>query len=169
MILRPAILFAVGATLLLMVVRRMRQQKLKERHALVFIFTSIPFLILAIWPDAIELLSDVLGISMSTVMLLGVSVFLILLIFELLTIVSVMDRKISTLAQMVGILNEKMRLIERRQQDDAFGPSAESHSRDPEITTQVPPTWSSLKENIVIAEDKRNKEVAASTVKAAAQ
>ena len=48
-------------------------------------------------------------------MLLCVSVFLILLIFELPSIVSVLDWKVSTLAQMVGVLNEKMQLMERQQ------------------------------------------------------
>jgi len=46
-------------------------------------------------------------------MLFGVSVFLILIVFELLTIVSVQDRKITTLAQMVGILMEHQKLVDR--------------------------------------------------------
>lgn len=136
LIIRPIILLTICATLLLLVVSRLRCQKLKERHALVFIFISIPFLLLAVWPNLIELASAVLDISISTVMLLGVSVFLILLIFELLTIVSVLDRRISTLAQMVGILNEKLHLMERRQsaklRDEAFGGQPE------ESTSEVP-------------------------------
>lgn len=169
MIIRPAILLAISATLLLLVVRRMRQQKLKERHALVFIFISIPFFILAVWPDAIARLSGGLGISTYTVMLLGVSVFLILLIFELLTIVSVLDRRISTLAQMVGILNEKMRLMERRQQDDALNQFAEPVKHDIKIMTKVPPGWSSTEEDIEIDKDEQEKEAAVSTSDAATQ
>ena len=166
MIIRPAILLAVSATLLLLVVRRMRQQKLKERHALVFIFISIPFFILAIWPDAIARLSEALGISTYTVMLLGVSVFLILLIFELLTIVSVLDRRISTLAQMVGILNEKLRLIERRQQDDTMNQPAERANRGIEITTKALPNWPSPAEDMEIDKDEGEKEAVASTAEA---
>jgi len=126
MIIRPVILLAISGTLLLLVVRRMRSQRLKERHALVFIFMAIPFLILAVWPVVIERVSEWLGISTYTVMLLGVSVFLILMIFELLTIVSVLDRKISTLAQMVGILNEKLQLMERRRDGDLSDHRTES-------------------------------------------
>lgn len=53
-------------------------------------------------------------------MLLSVSVFLILIIFELLTIVSVLDRKVTTLAQMVGILMEHQKLVDR--QHDGISP-----------------------------------------------
>ena len=69
---------------------------------------------LAVWPRAIELLARVTHIEQPTVMLLCVSVFLILVVFELLTIVSVQDRKITTLAQMVGILMERQKLVDRQ-------------------------------------------------------
>jgi hypothetical protein len=39
---------------------------------------------------------------------------LILIIFELLSIVSVQDRKITTLAQLVGILMEHHKLVDRQ-------------------------------------------------------
>ncbi len=110
---RPIILLTISAMLLLMAVRKMRQMRLKERYALTFIFIAFPFLGLAIWPSAIERISTFLGISYFTVMLLAVSLFLILMVFELLTIVSVLDSKVSTLAQMIGIHHEKLQLIER--------------------------------------------------------
>jgi hypothetical protein len=91
----------------------MRQMKLKERYALTFIFFALPFWGLAIWPNAITWISKFLGISHFTVMLLAISLFLILMVFELLVIVSVLDSKVSTLAQMVGIHHEQLRLIER--------------------------------------------------------
>jgi hypothetical protein len=49
-----------------------------------------------------------------TAMLLCVSAFLILTVFELLTIVSQQDRRISTLAQSTAILMEKQKDLERR-------------------------------------------------------
>ena len=70
-------------------------------------------MILAVWPRGVERLSELTGIAQATVMLLCVSVFLILVVFELLTIVSVQDRKITTLAQMVGILMEHQQLVDR--------------------------------------------------------
>lgn len=113
LMIRPVILLTIGAVLLLMAIRKMRQLKLKERYALTFIFVALPFFFLAVWPDALSKISTLLGISYFTVMLLLVSVFLILMVFELLTIVSVLDSKVSTLAQMVGIHHERLRLVER--------------------------------------------------------
>jgi hypothetical protein len=75
---------------------------------------GLPFLVLAVWPQALEHLARTTHIAESTVMLFGISVFLILTIFELLTIVSVQDRKITTLAQMVGILMEHQKLVDRQ-------------------------------------------------------
>ena len=98
---------------MLLAVRRLRRFRLKERYALLFVLLGLPFLVLAVWPRGIELLSELTRIAQPTVMLLCVSVFLILSVFELLTIVSVQDRKITTLAQMVGILMEHQRLVDR--------------------------------------------------------
>jgi hypothetical protein len=110
---RTVILLTFGATLLWLAVRRLRQFKLKERYTLLFLLLGLPFLILAVWPRGIEHLSRLTAIGESTVMLLCVSVFLILTVLELLTIVSVQDRKITTLAQMVGILMEHQQLVDR--------------------------------------------------------
>jgi len=71
-------------------------------------------LVLAFWPRIIDKLADVTHIEQPTVMLLCISIFLILIIFELLSIVSVQDRKITTLAQLVGILMEHSKLVDRQ-------------------------------------------------------
>lgn len=117
-----------GASLLLLAVRRLRQFRLKERYVLLFLTLGLPFLLLAVWPRAIEHLADVTHIAQPTVMLLCVSVFLILVVFELLTIVSQQERKITTLAQMVGILMEHQQLVDRQHHGinpkDETGPRA---------------------------------------------
>jgi hypothetical protein len=113
-LIRSIILLALGLSLLILAVTRLRAYRLKERYALAFLFLGLPFILLAIWPKAIEHVSVGLHIAESTVMLLCVSVFLFLIIFELLTIVSQQDRKITTLAQMVGILNERQNAVERK-------------------------------------------------------
>jgi hypothetical protein len=107
------ILLLFGLTILTMAVRRLRAYRLKERHMLLFAFTGLPFLVLAIWPSGVGWLAEKLHIEYHTVSVLCVAAFLIVMIFELLTIVSLQDRKISTLAQMVGILMEKHGMSER--------------------------------------------------------
>ena len=52
-------------------------------------------------------IAELLGIQYTTFSLLCVTAFLIVMIIELLTIVSVQDQKINTLSQMVGLLSEK--------------------------------------------------------------
>src|SRR2546423_13048335 len=108
------ILLIFGVSLLLLAVRRLRQYRLKERYALLFCFIGLPFLFLALRPRTLQWFSEQLNINYHTITLLCVTMFLILLIFELLTIISQQDRKITTLAQMVGILMEKQNLIEQR-------------------------------------------------------
>jgi hypothetical protein len=107
------ILVCFGLGILLLAVRRMRSYRLKERYMLLFTLTGLPFLILAIWPLGMGWLGRRLGIDYHTVSVLCVVAFLILMVFELLTIVSLQDRKIATLAQIVGILMEKHGISDR--------------------------------------------------------
>jgi hypothetical protein len=118
---RSLILVIFGGSLLLLAVRRLKQFKLKERYTLLFLLLGLPFLALAVWPKGIEYLASATHIAESTLMLLCVSVFLILIVFELLTIVSVQDRKITTLAQLVGILMQNQKLVDR--QHDGISPT----------------------------------------------
>ena len=112
MIIKSLILLLLGGSLFLLAVWRLRRYRLKERYALVFLLLGLPFFVLAVWPNAVAYVGQALGIDYRTVTLLCVSTFLILVVFELLTIVSVQDRKINSLAQLVGILMERQKLAE---------------------------------------------------------
>ena len=102
------ILLAIGNTLLLMAIRSLRVHRLKERHALLFVAVGVPFLALAVWPDAIGWLSGRLGIEYQTVLLLAVTTFFLVLSFNILSIVSIQERRITCLAQMVAIMAQKL-------------------------------------------------------------
>ena len=115
-LIRSLILIAFGGLLLILTVRRLSQYKLKERYALIFLFTGLPFLVLAFLPDAMGRLAEWIQIDYRTLMLLCISAFLLLMVFELLSIVSQQDRKITTLAQMVGILMEKQQKAAEQEQ-----------------------------------------------------
>jgi hypothetical protein len=110
--LKSLILLILGGSLFTLAVRRLRQYKLKERYALVFLLLGLPFALLAAWPNAVGQIAYLLDMDYRTVTLLCVAGFLTVMVFELLTIVSVQDQKITTLAQHVGILMEKQRLAE---------------------------------------------------------
>jgi hypothetical protein len=118
------ILLAIGASLLLLAVQRLRQYRLKERYTLVFIFIGTPFLVLAMFPNALGAFAKYVQIPYQTVALLCVTAFFLLMVLELLTIVSQQDRKITTLAQMVGILMSKQ---EELKQGSAINTAEETH------------------------------------------
>ena len=110
---RSLFLVAFGGILLVLAVRRLRTYRLRERYALVFAMLGLPFIGLAFWPDGVGWIAARLNIQYNTLALIGVSCFLILAVFELLSIVSVQDQKITALAQLVGILMEKQNLVEK--------------------------------------------------------
>lgn len=111
-------------------VLRLRQYRLKERYALVFLLLALPFVVLAAWPNGVSYVAEILGIQYQTVALIGVTAFLTLAVLELLTIVSVQDQKISSLAQLVGILMEKQKLAEPEHKPS--GEASMSDKRDRE-------------------------------------
>ena len=119
---RSLFLVAFGGILLLLAVRRLRAYKLKERYALLFVLIGLPFLGLAFWPNAVGWIADKLKIQYTTLALIGVSVFLFLIVFELLSIVSVQDQKITALAQLVGILMEREKLADPEHRPGAEKP-----------------------------------------------
>ncbi len=69
---------------------------------------GVPFLALAVWPDAIGWLAGRLGIESQTVLLLAVTTFFLVLNFNILSIVSIQERRITSLAQMVAIMAQKL-------------------------------------------------------------
>ncbi|MEN8375019.1 MAG: DUF2304 domain-containing protein [Gemmatimonadota bacterium] len=109
---RTIFLLVYGLLLVGLALRRLRQRRLKERYFLLFVAVGLPFLLLAIWPDRVVYFSNLLEIEKPTLLVLTLAAFVILMLFELLTIVSVQDRKLTTLAQEVAMLSERLRQAE---------------------------------------------------------
>ncbi len=101
---RTLILLFFGTAMVFFAVQSLRRQRLKERYALLMFFSGLPFLVLAIWPDGIVFLCEVLDIEKATTMVLCLGVFTLVMLFKLLSIVSVQERKIVSLAQTLGML-----------------------------------------------------------------
>ena len=110
---KQLILIGFGGAILFMAVLRLRSYRLKERYTLLFLLAGFPFLGLAAWPRGVAWLARLLDIDYRTVPALCLTAFLIVMVFELLTILSLQDRKIATLAQIVGILMEKHGMSDR--------------------------------------------------------
>lgn len=116
---RSLFLVLFGGTLLILAIRRLRKYQLRERYAVVFGLLAVPFLGLAFWPDGLGWLASKLAIQYNTLALIGVSGFLLLAVFELLSIVSVQEQKITALAQLVGIMMENQKLVEKEHRPGA--------------------------------------------------
>ena len=111
---RTLILAAYGIVLIGLALRSLKAQRLRERYVLLFCAIGLPFLILAAWPDAIVLLADRLQIEKPTLLVLLVTGFIVLVLFELLSIVSVHERRLSMLAQHAALLAERLNAEQTR-------------------------------------------------------
>lgn len=118
-ILRNLIVLTLGAAILLMAVRSLRAGRLKERYALIFVLTGLPFLVLALWRDGVGFVAERIGIDYRTLALIGVTTFFMLMTIKLLSIVSVQERRITTLAQHVSILMQKQGINDPTADDEA--------------------------------------------------
>jgi hypothetical protein len=130
---------AFGGVLLVLAIRRLRTYKLKERYALLGVLIALPLVGLAFWQDGVGWVAQRLGLPYTTLAVLGVSVFLFLIVFELLAIVSIQDQKITALAQLVGILMEKHKLADpehRPAASDTPTTLTREPRRTPERTSQ---------------------------------
>ncbi len=110
---RTAILLGIAIVMTMLTLRSLRAQRLKERYVLLFLFTGLPFAILGFWPDGVLFLQDLLGIEKPTLLALFMAAYFLLTTFELLSIVSVQERKIDGLAQIVAILQHRRKSTDR--------------------------------------------------------
>lgn len=102
------LLSGMGVALLALALRSLRSHRLAERYVLMFGALSLPFIMLAVWPDAVGEFALYLGIQYHTVLLLAVTAFFLPVTFKLFSIVSVQQRRLTTLAQEVAILRTRL-------------------------------------------------------------
>lgn len=112
-IIRNLILFTLGGGLFFLALRSLRAQRIKERYAIIFVLTGIPFLGLGFWTEGVGYIGSLLEIDYRTVSLVCITVFLILMVFKLFSIVSVQERQIAILTQQLAILMQKQKLEDK--------------------------------------------------------
>lgn len=105
---RSIVLLGFGLMIVWMSIRRLRRLRMQERWMLLFVIAGLPFLLLAVWPDGIVWLSNQMNMEKPTLMVFCLGAFTIFLLLKLFSIISVQQRQITTLAQMVGILQRKV-------------------------------------------------------------
>ena len=118
------------AALLLIVLELVRQRRFLERYALLWLFSALVLLGLAIWRDALEVIANALGIIYppnALFVIAGGFVLVLLLHFSL--AVSRLSEQSKVLAQRQALLEERQRQLEGRVESDSSSSAAEASAR----------------------------------------
>ena len=105
----------VSAALLLGLFELVRQRRLLERYALLWMFSACVLLVLSIWTGLLQTLADVVGIKYAPSALFVVAFgFILLLLLHFSVAVSRLADQNKVLAQHVGLLQRRLDELERR-------------------------------------------------------
>jgi hypothetical protein len=115
-----AILAAIA--LLLVVFELVRRRRLMERYALLWMFSAVVILGLALWQDALNVLARAMGVASPPNALFFVAVgFILLLLLHFSAAMSRLTDQSKVLAQRHAILEERVRELEREHGDEPLG------------------------------------------------
>ncbi|MEA2363961.1 MAG: hypothetical protein QOD71_3106 [Thermoleophilaceae bacterium] len=101
-----------SALLLVVILELVRQRRLLERYALLWLFSSLVLLALAVWNDALSTLSNAIGVATPSNALFLIAfgfVLVLLLHFSL---------AVSRLSDQSKVLAQKLAILEQRQRSD---------------------------------------------------
>jgi hypothetical protein len=123
--LRLQLVAATGALLLLVVVFELvRRKRLMERYALLWLFSALVLLVLAIWRDLLVGIADAIGIFYPPSALFAVAfAFVLLLLLHFSLAVSRLTDQSKVLAQRLALLEERER-ARAREAERARAPRA---------------------------------------------
>jgi len=109
-----------SAGLLLGILELVRQRKLLERYALLWLFSALVLLALAVWSDFLETISRTIGIIYPPNALFLIAFgFVMLLLLHFSMVVSRLADQSKVLAQRVAMLEERQRHAEARSSEEA--------------------------------------------------
>ncbi len=129
------------ALLLLIVLELVRQRRFLERYALLWLFSALVLLGLAVWRDALEVIANALGIIYppnALFVIAGGFVLVLLLHFSL--AVSRLSEQSKVLAQRQALLEERQRQVEARLDSSPSSPSsadADASARESSAGTPI--------------------------------
>ncbi|HNQ83885.1 MAG TPA: DUF2304 domain-containing protein [Bacteroidales bacterium] len=113
-----AILVSVG--LFLFILYLVRKKKIKEEYSLLWLFSSVVFIVFSIWREGLEYFAGLMGIAYppaALFLILLLAIFLILIEFSI--NISKLSEKNKVLAQEMALLqNELEKLKAEKQADD---------------------------------------------------
>ena len=97
----------------------LKKKRLDLRYSLLWIFSGILMLILAVFPGILSALARAVGIYVHTNALFALILFcLILILMSLTSIVSVLNEKLKKLTQDNALLEKRLRELEQRKENE---------------------------------------------------
>lgn len=97
-----------------------RQRRLMERYALLWMLSSATLLLLAVWRDALGLFADAIGIFYAPSALFAVALgFILMLLLHFSLVISRLTDQTKVLAQTVALLEERISQERAGPPDDA--------------------------------------------------
>jgi len=114
------VLAIVGsAGLLLVILELVRQRRLLERYALLWLFSAVVLLALAVWRDFLETISDTVGIATPSNALFVIAFgFVLVLLLHFSIAVSRLADQSKVLAQRVALLEERLKRAQSGEGDE---------------------------------------------------
>ena len=119
-----------SAGLLLVILELVRQRRLLERYALLWLFSALVLLALAVWKDFLETIAEAIGIIYppNALFLIAFGFVMVLLLHFSMAVSRLADQS-KLLAQRIAILEERQRRAEDRALEHEEAPALERASR----------------------------------------
>jgi hypothetical protein len=104
-----------SALLLLVVLELIRGRRLKERYALLWLVTGVVLLVLSAWRGGLNTIAGWLGVGTypPAILFAAATLFIILVLLHYSTVLSRLTDENVMLAQQLGLLDERVRRMER--------------------------------------------------------
>lgn len=117
---RVSVFAALGALAVILVVFELiRQRKLQERYALLWLGTGAVILLLAVWTSALNRMADLVGIAYPpSALFVLASLFILIVLLHYSTVISKLSEENVTLAQRIALLEAA--LEEERDGEPAY-------------------------------------------------
>ncbi|HEY6892120.1 MAG TPA: DUF2304 domain-containing protein [Solirubrobacter sp.] len=130
----------VAGALLIGVLELVRRRRLLERYALVWLFSSLVLLALAVWRGALDRIAEQIGVSYPPNALFIVAFgFVLWMLLHFSVAVSRLSDQSKVLAQRIALLEERMRRQEKG--DESLEPEEEDEQDDAApVLAEIGPT-----------------------------
>ncbi|MEO0076552.1 MAG: DUF2304 domain-containing protein [candidate division WOR-3 bacterium] len=100
-----ALIAAIG--LLIVILELIRRRKLKERFALLWLFSAIILIVFTIWSKLLIILAKIMGIYYAPLVLVPIIILMVIILFIYFSVI------VSRQSELIKILSQKIALLEQ--------------------------------------------------------